>query len=204
MEPSETTQLFLAKRGDETDEASSASSHRRDNNELHRMPRRSCLFRAFLFIRFLSTLVSVAFFATQIGLWLLVPGIFVQRLLRAYLMIVCLLLIAAEWEITILPDCLSPSNNEAYRNWFYRGFQYTFVGVIGLEEAFATLGHRYPDSPGLAQVIVSILLKSSASGMFAIGILYMLMRLLFLNKLWERVDASYQQEIEEMRRHQSV
>jgi hypothetical protein len=119
-------------------------------------------------------------------------------------MIVCLLLIAAEWEITILPDCLSPSNNEAYRNWFYRGFQYTFVGVIGLEEAFATLGHRYPDSPGLAQVIVSILLKSSASGMFAIGILYMLMRLLFLNKLWERVDASYQQEIEEMRRHQSV
>ena len=99
---------------------------------------------------------------------------------------------------------LSPSNNEAYRNWFYRGFQYTFVGVIGLEEAFATLGHRYPDSPGLAQVIVSILLKSSASGMFAIGILYMLMRLLFLNKLWERVDASYQQEIEEMRRHQSV
>lgn len=168
------------------------------------LPRRSCLFRTFLLIRIISTIITTVFVLSQVGLWALVPGIAVQKILRAYLILFGIMLVAAEWNVKVLPDFLSPSNNEAYKNWFYRGFQYSFIGVIGLEESYATLGHNYPDNPGWSQVAVAALLKGSAIAIIAMGVLYMAMRLLFLNKLWERADARYRQELEELRRQQSV
>ena len=199
----ESSRLIPAARGDETFDGTVVRENR-EGSPQRPMPPRSCLFRTFLLIRIVTSVVTLVFLLSQIGLWVLVPGIAIQKILRSYVILFCIILMAAEWDLKVLPDFLSPSNNEAYKNWFYRGFQYSFIAVIGLEESYATLGHSYPDNPGWDQVLVADLLKGSAFAMFGMGVLYMAMRILFLNKLWEHVDARYQQQLEELRRQQAV
>jgi hypothetical protein len=200
----ESTRLISPTLGDERVAEDGLGGNGHQTPAQRQQPRRSCLFRTFLLIRFVSTLITLAFLVSQIGLWVLVPGLVVQKILRSYIIAICIILLAAEWEVKILPDFLSPSNNEAYKNWFYRGFQYSFIGVIGLEESYATLGHNYPDYPGMEQIAVADLLRGSSFGMFGMGVLYMIMRILFLHKLWEHVDAGYHQQLEGLRRQQSV
>ncbi|GKY91325.1 hypothetical protein MPSEU_000104700 [Mayamaea pseudoterrestris] len=213
----ERTRLVPATRGDEAGDEENlidANGGQQRQHQQHEplpvptptplRPQRSCLLQTFILIRIISTLITLCFILSQVGLWVIVPGIIVQMILRSYVILFCIILMAAEWNIKILPDFLSPANNEAYKNWFYRGFQYSFIGVIGLEESYATLGHNYPDTPSFAQIAFADILRGSAFAMFGMGILYMIMRLLFLNKLWELVDARYHQQLEEVRRQQNT
>lgn len=115
-------------------------------------------------------------------------GLYGQILLRFYLMAFCSMFIFAELRLKIFL-CLAPSFN----NWFYRGFLYSFVGLIGVEMSKATL---VEGNPGLSANTKSLLLSIASYSMFSIGVLYMLMGVLCLQCLSERVKRAYDKELE--------
>lgn len=100
----------------------------------------------------------------------------------------CTMFIFAELRLKIFL-CLAPSFN----NWFYRGFLYSFVGLIGVEMSKATL---MEGGAGLSAHTKSLLLTIASYSMFSIGLLYMFMGLLCLQCLSERVKQAYDKEVD--------
>jgi len=102
-------------------------------------PRKSCLYKMFATFSLFSTIVSLLLLATEIATAFVIQAVFIQYVLRAYIVIFCILFVSAELQIQcFLTRC------PAFANWFNRGFLYTLIGVVVMEESFATIGQAYP------------------------------------------------------------
>lgn len=111
---------------------------------------------------------------------------FLQFSLRLYILIFCLVFILVEldWPPGIMKSL--PTNN-----WLMRGWLYSFLGLVGMEEAFAVLVSESSSSNILASDLVSIFIQVSSWGMVSIGTLYFGLGLLCMRGLKEKVRTDY-------------
>jgi hypothetical protein len=141
----------------------------------------------------LAVLVSAVMFCAQVATFSISEGFSIEHLLRFYMMAFCIMFILAELRLEKFLDLL-PSFN----NWVYRGFLYSFNGVIGAEMSKAMLAELYPHGPGPFQQVASLMLMIASYSMFALGGLYMVMGLCCLHGVWERIKAGYDQEMDKV------
>eukprot|EP00592_Proboscia_alata_P006053 CAMPEP_0194354196 /NCGR_PEP_ID=MMETSP0174-20130528/2407_1 /TAXON_ID=216777 /ORGANISM="Proboscia alata, Strain PI-D3" /LENGTH=170 /DNA_ID=CAMNT_0039123055 /DNA_START=14 /DNA_END=523 /DNA_ORIENTATION=- len=121
----ETTALDTETRVDLEEKAQSAE-HDFTIDELN--PRRSCMQRLFLLIRFIAIMGSLAMATGQ--LVEITYGVLanVEYVLRVYMIIFCFVMIVNELK------CTRFVSSGLLSNWITRGAIYTFVGVIGIQE----------------------------------------------------------------------
>lgn len=123
-------------------------------------------------MRVLAVVASIRMCVAQIVTVCILNESFFQDILRVYVCSFCLLFMLAEldWfqdKITFLQP------------WMYRGFMYTFVGVVGVEEASTVKVHEDKESHHLSETWVgklgSAFVFGSSLAMFFIGCIYVLM-----------------------------
>ena len=68
-----------------------------------------------------------------------------------------------------------------------RGWIYSFLGLVGMEEAFAVLVSDSSTSNILGSDLISIFVQLSSWGMVVIGVVYFVLGLLFMRSLKEKV-----------------
>lgn len=164
------------------------------NASANQLPPRSCLYSMFMVFSAFAALMSGVMLIAQFASIALVRegSMYLQDLLHIYLMLFSIMFILSELQIKFFLDRVP-----AFKNWFHRGFLYSFVGVSAMEESYAALGQGYPELPGLPEYVVSAILKIISVTMTAVGVLYMIMGLLCMRGLWERVQAKYDRQVQE-------
>jgi hypothetical protein len=140
-----------------------------------------------------AVLVSAAMLCAQIAAFSLWKSISIEDLLRVYIIAFCGMFILAELKVDAFLRFL-PSFN----NWVYRGFLYSFVGVIGAEMSRAMLASIPPNSLSVLQRGASLMLTVTSYSMAIVGALYMLMGICCLHGVWERIKAGYDREIDKV------
>ena len=120
---------------------------------------------------------------------------FLQFSLRLYILIFCLvfMLVEMDWPPQIMRNL--PTNN-----WLMRGWIYSFLGLVGMEEAFAVLVSDSSTSNILGSDLISIFVQLSSWGMVVIGVLYFVLGLCFMRSLKEKVRKDYYAAKERHRR----
>lgn len=154
-------------------------------------PRRSCALRSFKIISSFAILVSAVLLGTQIVAIALFRLWFMPNILRLYISAFCIILILTELRIESLVR-----NVPTYNNWVYRGFLYSFIGLIGVIMAEANEIEEVPESLETRQMIVHLIMLGASYSMFALGIVYMLMGICCLHGVWERMKAGYDAEMD--------
>ena len=124
---------------------------------------------------------------------------FLQFSLRLYILIFCLvfMLVEMDWPPQIMRNL--PTNN-----WLMRGWIYSFLGLVGMEEAFAVLVSDSSTSNILGSDLISIFVQLSSWGMVVIGVLYFVLGLLFMRSLKEKVRKDYYAAKDSHRRQEDV
>jgi len=188
-EPTETTGLLPAGEG----EGVAGGAERRDEEQEEQRPHKPCGYRFFMVFSGTATVVSLLMFGTQIASCLVIPNEhFVQYLLRVYVMVLCVAFVLAECQVGFFLRRVP-----AFASWFHRGFLYSLVGVVVMEESFATIGQAFPQLPTAEFHLVSVLLQVVSTAMFSIGVLYMVMGIFCLKGVWEDLQERYREEIED-------
>lgn len=160
-------------------------------NEDYDIPKKSIAYKVFLIVSSIAVLFSGLMTVAQILTFAIMGGNFIQSVLRVYILAFCIMFMFAELQFEFLFKVVPPM-----RNWIYRGFLYSFVGVVGVEEAFATLAEEYPRIPTVKDKATSVFVKVSAVGMFCVGVIYIAMGILCLKSVYEKVKASYNDQVE--------
>lgn len=115
----------------------------------------------------------------------------IQYVLRIYVIILCLLVMANELEWTIFTR-----DSMILKHWITRGLFYAFIGVLGLEENDTT-SSRHADTHGY---IISLqFIKAVAWIMIGCGTLYFGMGMLCLHYYYNRLRDDYQERVERAR-----
>lgn len=86
-----------------------------------------------------------------------------------------------------------------FNNWTSRGFLYSFIGLIGMEEAYSSrvedlVGHA---SDSFHVAWVPMFMQISSWIMFAIGCMYMVMGICCLVRWRNKLRDGYRQRLEE-------
>ena len=115
-----------------------------------------------------------------------------DQVLRVYIFLLSVMFILSEFRVKRFFK-LVPS----LESWVYRGFLYSFVGLIAVQQSYASLTLEYHEIEGIPQKAMFLTLKVSAYGMFFLGILYMLMGILCLKRLREHLLERYYERVEE-------
>jgi hypothetical protein len=102
--------------------------------------------------------------------------------------------ILAELQFERFLKLVPPMNN-----WIYRGFLYSFVGIIGVEQSYAALAEEYPKMPSIQEELASLFLRVTSYAMFVVGFLYIAMGLLCLKGVWEKLKDSYNEQVNRAR-----
>jgi len=103
-------------------------------------------------------------------------------LLRIYLCLTTWALILAECSVTAVLKCLHLDSLES--NWVYRGYMYSFVGVVSYHSPLTLLN--------------SWVNEYVSYGLFGWGLLYVFMGCCCLHGVWQRMRQSYQDELERL------
>lgn len=170
--------------GDTSKMTSSVDSAYTSNGEVGGFTKGCFMF--FASITTLSTIVLACMSISQIILLSKKHLPFLQFSLRLYILVFCLIfmLVEMDWPPQIMRNL--PTNN-----WLMRGWIYSFLGLVGMEEAFAVLVSDSSTSNILGSDLISIFVQISSWGMVIIGVLYFILGLLFMRSLKERVRKDY-------------
>ena len=143
-------------------------------------------FMFFAGITTLSVIVLAFMSASQIILLLKKHLPPLQFSLRLYILIFCLIFIFVEldWPPRIMRNL--PTNN-----WLMRGWIYSFLGLVGMEEAFAVLVSDSSTNNILGSDLISIFIQLASWGMVLIGVLYFALGILCMRSLKEKVRKDY-------------
>jgi hypothetical protein len=156
-------------------------------------PPKSCLYTVFVIFSALAVLVTGMMVLSQIlnvAILESTKGVIIQQILRVYVLVFCTMFILAELQFEQFLRLVPPM-----KNWIYRGFLYSFVGIIGIEESYAALAEEYPNKPNIQEEMASLFLRITSYAMFAIGFLYIAMGLLCLKGVWEKLKDSYTEQV---------
>jgi hypothetical protein len=171
------------------DEDDDGASSENEEAEQQDCSRDAWLLRFFSLVSALAAVASVVLLLSQLASVLVFSDLgLIQTLLRAYVAVFCVLFLLAEMRVELFLDRAA-----SFQSWFQRGFLYTWVGVMGVEESVAALGQAYPKYPGVSNVAISTLLRASSFAVFGVGVLYMLMSVFCLRSVWEDLHRQQQQ-----------
>lgn len=171
--------------------ADTAARDSDQTSSFRNIPRKSIASKIFRLISSVAVLFTGLMLLAQIVTFAILGGKLIQTVLRAYLILFCVIFILVELEFEWVVNNVTP-----LKSWLNRGFLYSFVGVVGMEESFAALAEQYPKVPGVKEQFASIFLKISSSGLFSVGILYVLMGVLCLKSLHDRLERRYHRQLE--------
>jgi len=155
-------------------------------------PEKSFIYKVFAVISSAACLFSAVMLLTQISSYMIIRGNVIQHVLRVYLIVFCLCFILAELQFGFFYRILP-----AFANWFHRGFLYTFVGVISMEQAIAALGLTYPNVPSVLDQAHSLVLQICSIVLFSVGVIYMVMGVFCLRGVWEEMQETYRIRVEQ-------
>lgn len=129
-----------------------------------------------------------------------------QYFVRVYLILFCISFTLLESRIPLLKRLTFP----AHDNWILRGFMYTFIGIIGMEQDVAikvediTTGSSSGSSnilgPDYTNLFASLLVAITTWIMVGVGVLYMILGVMCLQQWYERLEKEYQTKVEEWKR----
>jgi hypothetical protein len=174
---------------DDEDEIDGLSSEN-DEEDQEACSREAWLLRFFALVSLSAAVASALLLLSQVASVIVFANLgSIQLLLRAYVAIFCAMFLLSELHVEFFLD-RAPS----FKRWFQRGFLYTWVGVMGMEESVAALGQAYPEYPDAASVVISAVLRASSLAVFAVGLLYMLMSICCLRSVWENLQRRQRQQ----------
>ncbi|GAX26264.1 hypothetical protein FisN_16Lh093 [Fistulifera solaris] len=150
-------------------------------------PRRSCALRSFTILSSIAIVVSAVLLGAQMAAMAVFHFLFMPNVLRLYIVAFCIILILTELRI----KALVPTT---YDNWVYRGFLYSFIGLIGV--VMAEANEVEERSLETRQMIVHLIMLGASYAMFALGVIYMSMGLCCLRDLLERMRADYDADVD--------
>jgi hypothetical protein len=156
-------------------------------------PPRSWVYCLFVIFSSFAVLISGMMALSQIvNLAILssTRGEIIQDILRVYILLFCAMFILSELQFEQFLKLVP-----LMKNWIYRGFLYSFVGIIGVEESYAALAEEYPNLPSFREEMASLFLKITSYAIFTVGLLYMVMGLLCLKGVWERLKDNYNEQV---------
>mmetsp|Transcript_2130 Transcript_2130/g.3662 ORF Transcript_2130/g.3662 Transcript_2130/m.3662 type:complete len:360 (+) Transcript_2130:83-1162(+) len=127
-----------------------------------------------------------------------------QYFVRIYLLLFCTSFILLESRIPLLRKCSFP----AHENWILRGFMYTFIGIIGMEQDVAIKVEDIATATGTANILgpdygtllASLLIGITTWIMVGVGVLYMVLGGMCLQQWYERLEKEYQNKVGEWKR----
>eukprot|EP00544_Gedaniella_sp_CCMP2646_P004728 CAMPEP_0202481106 /NCGR_PEP_ID=MMETSP1361-20130828/831_1 /ASSEMBLY_ACC=CAM_ASM_000849 /TAXON_ID=210615 /ORGANISM="Staurosira complex sp., Strain CCMP2646" /LENGTH=279 /DNA_ID=CAMNT_0049108599 /DNA_START=97 /DNA_END=936 /DNA_ORIENTATION=+ len=176
--------------------------HVRVSESLHEIlvnrPHRPCCLHIFIFIEIVAILASLNLLITEIIPIIIAPPSkigYLSLALRCYLSCFCLVFISVELEIPV-PFI---KDSQIFNNWISRGFLYSFVGLIGMEEAYSS---RVEDLVGNANdkfhvAWVPMFMQITSWIMFAVGCCYMVLGICCLRRLRDKLRDSFHERVKE-------
>lgn len=184
------------------------------NNDLDDAPERPkidpCLW-VFHFIEGITAISAILLFSTQIAPFLFVRAKhlnkdlgFVAIIERLYISVFCILVVITESRVPIP----LVRDSQILQQYISRGFLYSFIGIICLEEAHSerVLG-LLTDTAGFHILWAALFMEVSAWSMLGMGMLYMALGILCMKILRdrmaereERIWSRYRKEVADWKR----
>mmetsp|Transcript_14352 Transcript_14352/g.22402 ORF Transcript_14352/g.22402 Transcript_14352/m.22402 type:complete len:295 (-) Transcript_14352:1255-2139(-) len=184
----------------ETDEIS--KDEQDDNAPEKKIPRKGVCLNLFHFLEFMGVLASIGLLTTQALPLFFVPiaeiGI-LQLALRLYVSLFCLSFMLVEFNV----PARFIRDSTILQAYFSRGFIYSFIGLIGMEESYAVTvktltaegnggTHQY-DAFRISWAPLFILVSSWL--MVITGVLYMLLGICCMKKLRDSLNKKYEKQL---------
>lgn len=167
-------------------------------------PQKSICHHLFDFVRYLAIIASSMMFTMQMIPLVIVGGesTWLQIAVRFYLAIFCLSFVLTESRIPFLQKIVSPHNN-----WILRGFLYSFIGLIGMEqdlavkvEEIAAGTSSYILGPDYGTLFASLFMSITTWIMIGVGVLYTVLGLLCMQRWYERLEKGHNEKVKEWKR----
>lgn len=179
------------------------SSNKQAKKKIEEGPQKSICHLLFDSVRYLAIIASCMMFTIQIVPLMVLGGesTWLQISVRSYLAIFCLSFILTESHIPFLQRIVLSSHN----NWILRGFLYSFIGLIGMEQDLAvkvediaagTFGALGPD---YGTLFATLYMSITTWLMIGVGILYTALGLLCLQGWYERLEKDHIEKVREYR-----
>ena len=168
-------------------------------------PKKSIFHLAFDMVRYMAILASCMMLLMQIiPIVILDEGEItgLQYFVRIYLIVICVSFVLVESRIPLLRRRAFPAHN----NWMLRGFMYTFIGVIGMEQDVAikvediASGTSNILGPDYGTLFASLSIAITTWIMVGVGILYMILGMMCLQRWYEKLDEEHRNKVSEWKR----
>lgn len=104
----------------------------------------------------------------------------------------------------------TPFFNGIIQNWVLRGFLYSFIGLIGMEQDLAirveeiSAGSASVLGPDFLTLFAMLFINITAWTMISVGILYIVLGMFCLQGLYERIEKDYREKVSEWKRKKVV
>lgn len=115
---------------------------------------------------------------------------------RSYLAIFCFSFILTESRIPLLQKI-------GIDNWILRGFIYSFIGLIGMEQDLAVkvedivAGTASVLGPDFGTLFATLFMSITTWLMIGVGVLYTVLGMLCMQGWYERLDKEYREKVKE-------
>lgn len=120
---------------------------------------------------------------------------------RSYLAIFCFFFILTESNLPILGSIIK---RFAHSNWILRGFLYSFIGLIGMEQDLAikvadiaAAGPASVLGPDYGTLFASLFMSITTWLMIGVGIIYTILGLLCMQQWYEKLEKGYDEKVKE-------
>ena len=145
--------------------------------------KRSCVHRFFRFVKFLAVVSSFMLFVGQCVAIFYGRASRVQVVLKLYVMAFCVLIIMNEMEWTRLA-----TESKLLVNWMGRGFSYSFVGLVSVEENDVMVRFINVSLAGKTQLMF---IESVSYMMVGVGVIYFILGLSCCKSVSDRARLDY-------------
>mmetsp|Transcript_11264 Transcript_11264/g.15884 ORF Transcript_11264/g.15884 Transcript_11264/m.15884 type:complete len:322 (-) Transcript_11264:228-1193(-) len=170
------------------------------NDKPKRAPKRSACHSFFVIFQTVTILANVCFILTEV-LPIYVGNLaLLQIFIRSYLALFSFIFVLAEFEMEFL-------NKTSLRNWIARGFLYTFLGLVGMEQEIAmssNLSNETGQSDKFALYLdvkwALLFIQVTSWWMVAMGCLYFLFGLFCMKRILRRCRHHYQSRLVKYRK----
>ena len=162
-----------------------------------RHPRKNSILYAFYWLEGIAILGAVCLLATQILplFYLSVNDIgIIPICLRIYIGLFCILFLFVECE-TPIPFLQS---SQLLQTYFTRGFLYSFLGLIGMEEAYSVRINDMQEHKGEEYHVAwaSLFMQVSSWLVVAVGMVYMMCGMCCLRAMRDKMKQLYLEKVE--------
>ena len=145
--------------------------------------KRSCVHRFFRFVEFITVVSSLMLFIGQCVAIFYGPASRVQIVLKLYVMAFCCIIITNEMEWTRLA-----TDSRLLTNWMGRGFSYSFVGLVSVEENDVMV--KFMDV-SLANKTQMMFIEAVGYMMVAVGVIYFALGVSCCKSVSDRARLDY-------------